>query len=167
MTIFFCAVVMLGALVPPAARAMEPPAAGVGAHGYDWLIGTWKCTQNAGQSIGGPATQTMVVAPSTGPGLAVRVRGTGFERSGYIAYVDGTWWQPFSYPNGNHYAESTTQTGAKTVWPGQYTDVSTGKTFPVRDTYTIVSATEFQDLGEFQSGPTWKPGYTGTCKKTT
>lgn len=155
-------------IVPLAARAMEPAAAGVGVHGYDWLIGTWTCTDNAGQSIGGPSTQTMQVTNSNGVGLAVRVSGAGFERSGYIAYDagTGTWWQPFSYPTGNYYAESTKQTGAKTVWLGTYTDVSSGKTFSVRDTFTVVSPTEFQDVGQFHSGAGWNTGFDGTCRKT-
>lgn len=153
-------------LVPVAAWGMQPSAAGVGANGYDWLIGSWTCTNAAGVGIGGPVTQTITFKRNAS-GLTVRVTGKGFERSGYLAYVPSTrtWWKPISYPNGNHYVESTTQTGSKTVWTGPYTDVTSGATFLVRDTYTIVSPTQYADVGQYRSGSVWKTGYRGVCKK--
>ena len=146
---------------------MAQSSSGVGPHGYDWLVGNWTCSNTARQPIGGPATQHLAISRSSG-GVAVRSTGVGYERTGYLAYVAATktWWQTFSYPNGDHYVESTTQTGTKTVWPGSFTDVSTGRKIPVRESYTVVSPTELNDIGQFQSGGVWKTGFSGTCKKT-
>lgn len=165
MKIWFVAICV--SLLPCAAFGATPDASGNGAHGYDWLIGTWTCKNAAAATIGGPATQTVTFRKAAG-GIGVSVTGSGFERSGYVAYdaAHATWWRPFSYPNGNHYVESTTQTGKKTVWTGPYTDVASGATFMVRDTFTVESPTQYTDVGEFQSGNAWKVGYDGVCTKS-
>lgn len=134
---------------------------------YDWLVGTWSCTNELAAPIGGPANQTLAVAPSVGGSLAMKMTGSGFERSGYIAYSPSskTWWNPFSYPTGDYAAESTTQTGATSVWSGSYFQASTGKTFHVRDTYVRHGATRFHDVGQYRSNGVWKTGFRGGCVK--
>jgi len=155
-------------LLPLTELAMTPSSAGVGPSGYNWLIGTWLCANTATAAIGGPGTQTVTYAPTAAGGLSVRVIGGNFERSGYIAYVAATktWWSPIAYPGGNFYAESTKQTGSKTIWTGPYTDVAGRKTFAVRDMYTVDSATQYEDIGQYKSGSSWKTGYRGVCRKT-
>jgi hypothetical protein len=145
-------------------------AEGTGAHALDWFVGTWTCKNSLPSVMGGPAAQTVTVARSvTGSGFSVRIGGTGFERSGYFAYVPSTktWWNPFSYPNGNYASESALETGTKTVWTGPYFDATTGQTMQVRDTYTTTGATGYTDVGEYQSGGTWHTGVNGTCTKST
>ena len=148
------------------APAAAPAAAGE--HDYDWLVGTWTCINSMPSPIGGPAKQAMTVAPSYAQGFFVRITGHDFERSGYIGYAAKThrWWNPFSYPNGNHAVESTTQRGAKTTWEGPYVDVGTGTTFEVRDIYTVSSPTRFTEVGQYRSGDAWHTGFSGTCTKS-
>jgi hypothetical protein len=154
-------------LLPTAAQAMTPSVAGVGAEGFSWLVGSWTCANSAGAAIGGPSTQTVIYVRNGSGGLTLHVNGGSFERSGYLAYVPSTrtWWQSVAYPNGSRYGESTKQTGTKTIWSGPYTDVTSGKTFTVRDTFTVVSPTQYEDVGQYQSGSAWKTGYHGVCKK--
>jgi hypothetical protein len=142
--------------------------AGVGAHGYDWFVGTWSCKNDLPSGIGGPAGQTVTVARAANGGFFVRVAGAGFDRSGYVAYVaqTKTWWNPFAYPNGNYASESTTQTGKKTVWSGPYFDAASGKTVQVRDTYTVLGPESYTDVGQYQTNGTWKTGYSGACTKS-
>jgi hypothetical protein len=148
--------------------AIMPASSGTGAHGYDWLVGTWTCKNDHPTTIGGPANQKDVVALANGGGLFEHVTWSGYERSGYIGYLPSTktWFKQISYPNGDYYRESTTQTGKTTVWSGPYTVAATGATMQVRDTYTIASESELSDVGEYQSGGVWKTGYSGTCTKT-
>lgn len=150
-----------------AATPSFPESAGVGPHGYDWLVGTWSCKNHLPTSIGGPSGQTIVFAPSGFDGLSVRVRGSGFERSGYIAYdaKSKTWWKPVAYPNGDSYTESTTQTGVKTEWKGTYFDASAKQTMNVRDVFTIVSPAKYLDVGQYQAAGLWHTGYNGVCTK--
>lgn len=147
--------------------AMIPASSGSGAHGYDWLVGTWSCKNDQPTTIGGPANQTDTFAHANGGGLFARVTWSGSERSGYFGYLPSskTWFQQISYPNGDYYRESTTQMGATTVWQGPFTVAATRATMQVRDTYTVLSATEFKDVRQYQASGVWKTGYSGTCTK--
>ena len=142
---------------------------GVGPHGYDWLIGTWSCTNSMPSPMGGPASQTLTVSRSTvGTSLYVRVSGTGLDASGFVAYVPKTktWWNPNASSSGDSGSESSTQTGKKTVWTGSYFSAASGKTTSIRDTYTLLSTTKYTDLGQYQSGGAWKTSANTTCTKS-
>jgi hypothetical protein len=142
---------------------------GVGAHGYDWLIGTWSCINSMPSPMGGPKNQTLTASRSE-EGAALFLRGTGknFDLATYIAYAPKTktWWGPVAFADGSYGSESTTDTGKKTVWTGTYVSADSGKTLHTRDTYTMLSPTKYTDLGEYQSAGSWKPTYKTTCTKS-
>lgn len=171
----FLFVVMLAAMaVAPCAAlsksdAMRLSLIGVGAHGYDYLIGTWSCTSGNASPMSGPTSTTLTFTRSKA-GSAILVRGTGknFDVSSYLAYVSKTktWWNPSALADGSYSNESTTDTGKKTVWSGSYLDAVSGKTMRIRDTYTQPRLTQYIDLGQYQSANTWKTLYTTTCTKT-
>lgn len=148
--------------------AMSAATLGVGAHGWDSLIGTWTCTNTTPSAIGGPSTTTIKVSRSTaGPQLFIRISGTNFDATSYQVYSakTKTWWNPSAYADGSYSSESTTQTGKKTVWSGPYVNAASGKTMQIRDTYAFVSSNKFTDLGEYQAGGAWKTQYTNTCTR--
>lgn len=156
-------------LAPGAALAqtsISPSAVGVGPSGFDWAIGTWSCTNSMPSPMGGPATQTLTVSKTNGGALMYHAVGENFDNTWYNVYVPATksWLSPFIVNDGTHGVESTTQTGAKIVWIGTATDPK-GKTMPVRDT-NMFTATKYTDLGEIQSGGTWKAQYQVTCTKS-
>lgn len=164
----WCAAFAALAGAPWAAQAYPATSAsayGAGPHGYDWAIGTWSCTNAMPSAMGGPNKQTLVVTRATSDALLYHSTGTNFDNSWYNVYVPKTqsWVSPFILADGSYGTESTHQTGAKIVWTGSAFDPS-GKMMHVRDTNTI-SATEYGDLGEFQSGSTWKTQYKVTCTK--
>lgn len=152
------------------AGAQSPVAmAGVGSHGYDWMIGTWSCKNTIPTALAGPANQTLTVTRSNmANALMFRYTGTNYDQAGYITYSPSrkTWWYSWSYPGGSAGNESSSQTGAKTKWAGMIFDAGTGKPFQIRDTYTVYSMTKFNDSGEDMSSGSWKEGYNGTCTKT-
>ncbi len=157
------------AVVPCAAQAQSSPSmVGVGAHGYDFLIGTWTCKSNTPSPLGGPSTSTLTGSRSDAGGLFLRSTGKGFDEAGYIAYAakSKTWWNPNGFSDGGYSEESSTQTGKKTVWTGSYYSAASGKTVQIRDTYTISTMNQFTDLNEVQSAGAWKTQYTITCTKS-
>jgi hypothetical protein len=137
-------------------------------HAYDWMLGTWTCTNTIPTALSGPATQKLVATRSIMPGVIVwRYTAANFDQYGFISYnaKTKTWWSSWAYPSGTTGNESSKQGGTKSMWAGMIYDVS-GKPFAIRDTYTVYSATKFNDVGEDQSNGTWKPGYNGTCTKS-
>jgi|GEM_PF-5874604 len=77
--------------LPTAARAVSSPeTAGVGAHGYDFMVGTWSCKNNMPSPMGGPAATTLSVTHGVGGSLAVHVSGTNFDVLGYVVYAPKT-----------------------------------------------------------------------------
>jgi hypothetical protein len=154
--------------VPCTAQAqsiMSTSMIGVGAHGYDWLIGTWTCTNSAPSAMAGPAIVTLRASRGTA-GSALILRGTGknFDSSGYLIYAPPRWLNPSAFADGSHERESTLQIGNKVVWTGSYINAS-GTSMQVRDTYVSPSLTKYTDLGEYQTGGAWKKLYTITCTK--
>jgi len=170
----------LFSLITLAALAVAPSAAqsqssakstsmvGVGPHGYDWLIGTWNCTNSTPSAISGPPTSAFTASRSAGGSLMIRSTGTGFDSTGYVTYAakTKTWWGPEAYADGSTELESTKDTGNKATWTGTYTGAASGKTMTVRDMYTLLSPTKQLDVGQSQSGGTWKTLYTVTCTKS-
>jgi len=171
----FLMVVTLAALavIPCAALSLSSPMSlsmvGVGPHGYDFLIGTWSCTNSTPTPMSGP-TSTMLTFTRSNADSAILVHGTGknFDVSSYVAYVSKTktWWNPSAFADGGYENESTTDTGKKTLWTGSFLDAASGKTIQVRDTYTTPSLNKYIDLGQYQSAGTWKTQYTITCTKS-
>jgi hypothetical protein len=157
------------ALAPCVAQSQSNPmAVGVGPHGYDFLIGTWSCTNSMPSRMGGPSSTTLTFARSAAGSISVHVTGTNFDALGYAGYTakTKTWWNPSAVGNGDYSTESSQQTGKKTVWTGQYFDGSTGKATPIRDTYTIDSLSVYKDLSEARIGGTWKTQAKTTCTKS-
>jgi hypothetical protein len=153
------------------ARSNEwsPSMAGVGAHGYDWLIGNWSCTNSMHTPTSGPSRQMSTVTRTDSGAVMFHTTGENLDLVEYNIYVakTKTWLAPFALADGSYGSESTTQTGKTTVWSGPQFFVTTGKTMQARDTYVILSSTKFTDLGEYQSGAgTWKKLYSLSCTKT-
>jgi hypothetical protein len=162
--------ILLTTLVVPCtaqAQTMAASVYGAGPHGYDWAIGTWSCTNSVPSPMGGPSSTTLTVARTNGGAIYYRATGTNFDNSWYNVYVPKTksWVSPFILADGSYGTESTTMTGKKIVWTGTAFDSSSGKSVPIRDTNTI-SATKYSDLGEMQSGGTWKTQYNVSCTKS-
>jgi hypothetical protein len=143
---------------------------GVGAHGYDFLIGTWSCVNSMPPTpMSGPTNTTLTFSRSgQGTSLFVRVTGKNFDAASYIAYTakTKTWWNPAALADGSYSDESTSATGKSVVWSGPYFDAGSGKTTQIRDTYARVTANKYTDLGEIQSGGAWKAIYKSTCTKS-
>jgi hypothetical protein len=147
--------------------AMAAPSMRAGPHGYDWLIGSWTCTSNAATQIGGPASQRLTFAKSAVGSLYVRVTGKNFDGVGFIVYdpKTKTWSNPFALADGSYEDESSTASGNSVTFTGPF--VAPGaKPQTIRDTFTRVGATKYTDLGESQSGTSWKASYKTNCSKT-
>jgi hypothetical protein len=149
--------------------AMSASTVGVGPHGWDFLLGTWSCVNSTPSEMGGPANLSLTFTRSSvGSALLVHVSGSGTDVSGYVSYVakTKTWWNPGAAANGDLSSESTTQTGKKTLWIGSYTSATSAKATAIRDTYTVLSPTKYTDLGQYQSGASWKTSSNTTCTKS-
>jgi hypothetical protein len=156
---------------PGAVRAQSSmmSGAGMGAHAFDWLIGTWTCQNSIPSALGGPAVQTLTATRSSTTGAIIwRYTAKGYDQYGFLSYApkSGTWWFSWAYPGGSIGNESTKDTGKKTHWTGFIFDSSLGHNMHIRDTYTMYGSTKFNDLGEDDSTGTMKPGYNGTCVKS-
>lgn len=160
------------ALTPCAANSASGPMStsmvGVGPHGYDFLIGTWSCTNSMPSPIGGPAATTLTFARSANGSLSIHSAGSNFDSLGYVVYDSKakTWWTPGVLATGDYSTESTQQTGKKTVWNGTFYNAAMGKTVPIRDTFTQDSMTTYKDLSQAQIGGTWKTEGIITCTKS-
>ncbi len=88
------------ALAPCAANSASGPMStsmvGVGPHGYDFLIGTWSCTNSTPSPIGGPAATTLTFARSANGSISIHAAGSDFDSLGYVVYDSKTktWWTP-------------------------------------------------------------------------
>jgi hypothetical protein len=170
---YWLTTVMVLAVASSAAQAKStawsPSMAGVGAHGYDWQIGNWSCTNSMPSAMGGPSIQTLTVTRANSGAVMFHTTGENFDSVGYNQYVakTKTWLGPYAAADGSYGTESTTQTGKTTVWAGPAFIAAMGKTTQGRDTYVILSATKYTDLGEYKSDDgTWKTQYITTCTKT-
>lgn len=170
---YWLVMLMVVAVATSAAQAKStawsPSMAGVGAHGYDWQIGNWSCSNSMPLAMGGPSSQTLTVTPAKSGAVMFHTTGKNFDLVAYNQYVakTKTWLGPYASADGSYGSESTTQTGKTTVWAGPAFIAGMGKTTQGRDTYVIFSATKFSDLGEYQSNDgTWKKQYNTTCTKT-
>ena len=165
----FGLVIILGALaaVGTGALAQSPADIGVGAHGYDLLIGTWNCNDSLAPAGQGASTLT-VTGSATAGSVGFHVAGKGYDIVGYIAYdpKTKTWMNPAAYFDGGSSNESTTQTGAKTVWAGSGSGPMMGvQPVQIRDTYAFTSMTQYTDLFEVNANGSWTARGNLTCNK--
>jgi hypothetical protein len=168
----FLSLAMLAMLVlaPSAARTQTSTnMIGVGPHGYDFLIGSWTCTNTTPTPMAGPSVSKFTASRSNqGSSLVIRTSGKNFDSTSYLTYVPAakTWWTPSAFADGSYETESTTQSGKKVVFSGSYFNAASGKTTQVRDTFVQPSIATYTDLGEYQAGGVWKKQYNITCTKT-
>jgi hypothetical protein len=153
-----------GALSAPMPLSMV----GVGAHGYDFMIGSWTCTNSVPSRMGGPSTSSFTISRSVNGALFIRSTAAGYDTSSYVVYSPKTmtWLSPTSYADGSYNFESTKQTGAKTVWTGTLFDAASGQTNPIRDTFTFTNPTTQGDITQIQVGGVWKTEANSTCTKS-
>ena len=166
----FLCTIALGTLmvIPSIARSQTiPSTVGAGAHGFDWQVGTWSCTNSMPATpFGGPSTQTENVSRTSGGAILYHITGNNFDGSAYNVYVPTKkmWVSPVSLADGTYGTESTTQSGKKIVWTGTIVDAA-GKTTQIRDT-NVYGDTKYTDLGESLSAGTWKAQYKLTCARS-
>jgi hypothetical protein len=141
---------------------------GVGPHGYDFMIGSWSCTNSVPSRLGGPSTSGFTIGRSVNGALFVRSTAASYDTASYVVYSSKTktWWSPTSYADGSYNIESTQQTGAKTVWTGTLYDAASGQTNPIRDTFAFPNATTQTDLTQVKIGGTWRTEANTTCTKS-
>ena len=163
---------------PNAALADATPAAtstlislstiGVGAHGYDFLIGHWDCTNSAPYSIYDPLRFSLTYGPAGTDGTLLGVqRATGYgEVELLLVYADDlrAWVRSYSSADGSHGKEASQDTGPKIVWIGSEVNSETGATNS-RETWTFQSLAEYNDLSEDQFKGKWKVTGNVNCRK--
>ena len=149
-------------------QPMSVSMVGVGAHGYDFMIGSWSCTNSAPSRLGGPSTSSFTISRSVNGALLVHSTAANYDTSSYVVYSakTKTWWSPTAYADGSYNFESTKQTGAKSVWTGTLFDAASGTTNPIRDTFTFPNPTTQTDVTQVQVGGTWKTEANSTCTKS-
>lgn len=166
------ALVLAAALIPCAVIAQPMgagPMMGVGAHGYDFLVGTWTCTNSNPNAMTGPATSTMTASAAAAHGaIAIHLTGSNFDGYNFISYNPQThvWSSPAAFADGTYGIETTLQTGTKVQWAGTALDPTSGKMIQIRDTYTMSNVTTYSDLSEADMGDGWKHLATYTCTKS-
>jgi hypothetical protein len=157
-------------LAPGAALSKSMPlsAIGVGPHGYDFMVGSWTCSNSVPTHLSGPSTSRFTVSRSANGALFVRSTAANFDTASYVNYSSKTnrWWSPTSYADGSYNIESTRQTGVKTVWSGTLFDAASGQTRRIRDTYTFTNPTTQIDVTQVQIDGTWRTENNSTCTKS-
>jgi hypothetical protein len=150
------------------AQTMSLSMVGVGPHGYDFMIGSWSCTNSVPSHMGGPSTSSFTISRSANGALFIRTTAANYETASYAVYSakTKTWWSPTAYADGSYNIESTRQTGAKSVWTGTFFDAASGKTTPIRDTFAFPNTTTQTDLTQVEIGGTWKTEADSTCTKS-
>lgn len=153
------------AVAPSAAQSQPATKVAAGPHGYDWLIGTWNCTNNTPSALSGPPTSSYTASRSIGGSIVIHSSGKSFDSTGYLTYdpKSKTWWAPAAFADGSSEVESSKDVGNKVTFAGTY--MSGGKPTTVRDMYTLLSANKQSDVGQMQTGGTWKTTYAVICTR--
>jgi hypothetical protein len=166
---------------------------GVGPHGYDLLIGHWKCagsmTSPSGQSIHLTSTSSIEyrgeadgsiswVALGSGTHVGLKaISDTTFRwppeshewspQTGGLRYTAETQKWSISYANhdGISGEESTRDTGQEAVWTGSELSIE-GSPTHIRDTMAFSSPTSYVDKSEYQLGRSWLIWGNVTCSKS-
>ena len=171
----FIALVAFAVLLAPslgiAARAQTPAsisAVGAGPHGYDYMAGTWSCTNTMQPSELGALSSTTITASKLKDGnILIRTASPNGDVTAYNAYVakTKTWYAPFADSGGKYGTESTQQSGKTIRWVGTFYDTD-GSSTPIRDTFTMLSMTKQLDVSEAKVGGAWKVTAKTTCTKS-
>jgi hypothetical protein len=157
-------------LAPGLALANTPmpvSAVGIGPHGYDYLVGSWSCSNPMHPSeLGALATSTQTAVKVKDGNIMIRTASPNGDVTSYNTYLakTKTWYGPFADSGGKYGTESTQGTGKTIVWVGTFYDTD-GTATPIRDTYTMLSMTKQIDLSEAKVGGAWKVTAKTTCTK--
>src|SRR5579864_2287047 len=94
-----CAAVLAPGLAGPALgdTQMSMSAVGVGPHGYDWMVGTWSCTNPMHPSELGALASTTITATKVKDGnIMIRTASPNGDVTSYNAYLGKTktWYAP-------------------------------------------------------------------------
>lgn len=151
-----------------ASGPMSPSTVGAGANGYDWLVGTWSCTNTMEPSKLGALSQTTLTATKLKDGsIALHTTSPNGDVTVYYAYISNTksWYSPFVDSTGNYGYESTQQSGKTIRWTGTFYLTNSSMT-TIRDTFTMLSMSKQYDLSEAKVGGAWKVVAKTTCTKS-
>ncbi len=147
---------------------MSASTVGAGPHGYDWMVGTWSCTNPMQASELGALSSTTITATKVKDGgIIVRTASPNGDVTSYYAYLPSTktWYTPFADSGGKYGTETTKETGKTIHWIGTFNDTN-GSVTPIRDTFTMLSMTKQVDLSEAKMGGVWKVTAKTTCTKS-
>lgn len=165
-----CATLLAPSLARPALgdTPMSMSAVGAGPHGYDYMVGTWSCTNPMQPSELGALASTSFTATKLKDGnIMIRSASPNGDVTAYNAYLTKTktWYAPFADSGGKYGSESTQQSGKTIRWIGMFYDAD-GAATPIRDTFTMLSMTKQVDLAEAKIGGVWKITAKTTCTKS-
>ncbi len=165
-----CAAVLAPSLATPALSdtPMSVSVVGAGPHGYDWMVGTWSCTNPMHASALGALASTTITATKVRDGnIMLRTASPNGDVAVYYSYLPRTktWYTPFADSGGKYGTESTQGTGKTIRWIGTFYDTD-GTPTPIRDTFTMLSMTKEVDLSEAKTGGVWKVTAKSTCIKS-
>lgn len=153
------------------ARADNPmsiSAVGVGPHGYDYVLGTWSCSNPMHPSELGSLPSTTQTATKVRDGnIMFRTASPNGDVTSYNTYLakTRTWYGPFADSGGKYGTETTRDTGKTIRWVGTFYDTD-GTATPIRDTFTMLSMTKQVDVSEAKTGGVWKVTAKTTCTKS-
>ena len=157
----------LGLAAAALADAAATTSVGIGPRGYDYMIGTWSCSNPMQPSALGALTSTTLVATKVRDGnIMIRTASPNGDVTSYNTYIAKTkmWYGPFADSGGKYGTETTQGTGKRIVWVGTFYDID-GTATPIRDTYTMLSMTKQVDVSEAKVGGAWKVTAKATCSK--
>lgn len=167
---------------------------GVGPHGYDFLVGHWKCVGNITLPSGQVVRQISIddsYRAGAGGSISLDESGSGvligreqtdkngptdsapttesikYTRTGRLRYAAETqkWSMTFAVPTGAIGQESTRDTGENAVWTGSEVRAD-GSPFNIRDTVMFSGPSSYVDKSELQVGQTWLVLGNVTCSKS-
>lgn len=147
---------------------MSVSAVGVGPHGYDWMVGTWSCTNPMHPSELGALASTTITATKVKDGnIMIRTASPNGDVTSYSTYIakTKTWYAPYADSGGKYGTETTQETGKIIHWIGTFYDID-GTMTPIRDTFTMLSMSKQVDVSEAKAGGVWKVTAKTTCTKS-
>ena len=162
------AAVLAPSFAGPALADTSMSSVGAGPHGYDYMVGTWSCTNPMQSSELGALASTSLTATKLKDGsIMIRTASPNGDVTSYSAYLPKTktWYAPFADSGGKYGTESTHGSGKTIHWVGSFYDTD-GTMTPIRDTFTMLSMTKQVDLSEAKVGGVWKVTAKATCTKS-
>lgn len=142
---------------------------GTGPHAYDWVIGTWSCTNTMPSGKAAPASQVTGTRSDTTNSIVLHFTGKDSDQYAFLSYEapSRTWWFSSALPGGDMANESSTMAGKETVvFHGSYFNASKGTHFHIGDTVTLYSATKYTDQSADDSKGSMRTSNTSTCTKS-